>query len=298
MDAAVSGDRFAAGASPTLRTFIQQITGMVKDPKTNDTMLRRWWQQQNEDKKKKVEPNWSVIDTVVVNIEDLGSGSDFAAFVHVAGVPCISMSFGGPYGVYHAIYDNFYWMEKFGDPTFAYHATMTKIAGLLAMELAGRLVLPIDILTYAKQVKKEVKSVQAALREVEEKPVTKLNDLLRKVDEWVKAAESWRRLAPSAATLDVLDLRTLNGHLMAIDRAFISPEGVPGRTWHKNLYVAPGEYAGYAAQTLPALRQCIDKNELDRLPLEESRLLQAVEKAISATQAAVDLVQKRVTGGR
>jgi N-acetylated-alpha-linked acidic dipeptidase len=188
-------------------------------------------------------------------------------------------------------------MEKFGDPTFAYHATMAKIAGLMAMGLADRPVIPIDVFTYARQLRREIRSVQASLKELEAKPVTQLDDLARKANEWVKLAESWRKLAPSATNLQPLDLRALNGHLMAIDRAFISAEGLRGRTWYKNLYVAPGEYTGYAAETLPGLRDCIAKNELDRLPIEESRLLKAVEAAITATQAAMDLVQQRISSG-
>jgi len=297
IDAAVSGDRFDVGASPTLRTFVQQIAGMVEDPKSGGSVLSRWWQQQNENKKKKSEPNWNAIDTLAVNIDDLGAGSDFTAFLDFAGAPCISMSFGGPYGVYHALYDNFYWMEKFGDPTFAYHATMTKIAGLMAMHLADRPVVPIDAFAYVRQLRREVKSMQASLKELETKPITQLDDLLRKVNEWSKVAENWRKAAPRADNLDVLSLKKVNDHLMNIDRAFISPEGLRGRTWYKNLYVAPGEYTGYAAQTLPGLRDCIDRNDLDRLPIEESKLLKAVEAAMSETQAAIDLVQQRISSG-
>jgi N-acetylated-alpha-linked acidic dipeptidase len=209
------------------------------------------------------------------------------------------MNFGGPYGVYHALYDNFYWMEKFGDPEFLYHAAMTNIVGLMAMTLADRPAIPIDVLAYAKQLRKEIKSVQTSLKELETKPVTQLDDLAQQVNAWIKVAESWRKTTPSAANLSLMDLKTLNSHLIAIDRAFISPEGLKGRTWYKNLFVAPGENTGYAAETLPSLRDCINKNELDRLPIEESRLLKAVEAAIAATQAAVDLVQQgTATGGR
>jgi N-acetylated-alpha-linked acidic dipeptidase len=297
IDAAVSGDRFDVGASPTLRSFVQQIAGMVVDPKSGRSVLSRWWQQQNENKKKKAEPNWNAIDTLAVTIDDLGAGSDFTAFLDFAGAPCISMSFGGPYGVYHATYDNFYWMEKFGDPTFAYHATMTKVAGLMVMALADRPAIPIDVSAYAKQLRKEVRTIQTALKELETKPLTQLDDLSRKINEWIKVAETWRRTAAGANQLDALALKTINTHLMNIDRAFISPEGLRGRMWYKNLYVAPGEYTGYAALTLPGLRDCLDRNDLERLPIEESRLLKAVETAMMETQAAIDLVQQRLSGG-
>jgi N-acetylated-alpha-linked acidic dipeptidase len=141
-------------------------------------------------------------------------------------------------------------------------------------------------------LRQEVKSVQASLKELEAKPVTQLDDLARQANAWMKVGESWRKLATSAANLEMLDLKTLNGHLIAIDRAFISPEGLRGRTWYKHLYVAPGERTGMRRVTLPSLRDCINKNELDRLPIEESRLMKAVEAAIAETQAAVDLMQQ------
>ena len=37
------------------------------------------------------------------------------------------MSFTGPYGVYHSIYDNHLWVSKFGDPGCRYHAVMTRL---------------------------------------------------------------------------------------------------------------------------------------------------------------------------
>ncbi len=56
-------------------------------------------------------------------LNPLGSGSDYTAFLDHLGVPALDVGFGGRYGVYHSIYDNFYWMEKFGDPEFLTHAT-------------------------------------------------------------------------------------------------------------------------------------------------------------------------------
>jgi len=297
MDAAVSGDQFFVGASPTLRNFVQQIVGMVPDPHSGRSVLSQWWSRENLNKKKKIEPHWATLDSVAVHIDDLGAGSDFTAFLDFAGVPCISMNFGGPYGVYHAAYDNFYWMEKFGDPNFLYHAAMTKIAGLMAMTLADRPALPLDVSLYAKQLRKEVKTLQASLKELEAKPVTQLDDLLKKINEWVKTAETWRKVSASANQLDALALKTINDHLISVDRAFISPEGLRGRTWYKNLYVAPSEENGYGAQTLPGLRDCLARHDLDRLPIEESKLLKAVEAAMAATQAATELVQQRLSDG-
>jgi N-acetylated-alpha-linked acidic dipeptidase len=188
-------------------------------------------------------------------------------------------------------------MEKFGDPTFAYHATMTKITGLMAMNLADRPLIPIEPLTYARQLRREVRNAQAILKELNAKPLTQFDDLVKKINDWSKVAESWRKAASNAGEQDALRLKNLNENLMSIDRAFISLEGLRGRTWYKNLYAAPGEYTGYAAITLPGLRDCFDRKDWERLPIEESKLLKAVEAAMLATQAALDLVQQRVSGG-
>ena len=57
---------------------------------------------------------------------DLGSGSDYTAFVDHLGIPALNVDFSGRYGVYHSIYDDFFWMDHFGDPGFALHTTAAR----------------------------------------------------------------------------------------------------------------------------------------------------------------------------
>ena len=37
------------------------------------------------------------------------------------------MSFEGPYGVYHSVYDNHHWVARFGDPGFRYHVALVQL---------------------------------------------------------------------------------------------------------------------------------------------------------------------------
>ena len=67
----------------------------------------------------------------------LGSGSDYTAFLDHLGVPAVDAGFKGGYGVYHSIYDNFNWMEKFGDPEFLSHAMSARLYTLIAMRAAA-----------------------------------------------------------------------------------------------------------------------------------------------------------------
>lgn len=304
IDVGVCGDQFGAGASPSLRPVVQRIAGLVNDPTTQKPVLSRWWHQQNDEKnaslpmsKKKAEPVWSKIDTIAVNIGDLGSGSDYTAFLDHAGVPSMSIGFGGPYGVYHAMHDNFFWMENFGDPTFAYHATMARIGGLMLMEFVDRSLLPVDVLAFARDAKKQIRDLQTFIKESEAPSPTRLDDVSAKADEWVRVAEKLKSFEKSFQQLNALEMQEMNKQYMAIERAFISPEGLAGRPWFKNLYVAPGRYTGYAAELLPGLRACVNAKKWDDLPREETRLLKAITAAIESTQRATLVVEKRQSSG-
>jgi N-acetylated-alpha-linked acidic dipeptidase len=297
IDVGVCGDRFGGGASPALRSIIQQCAGMVTDPATQTSVLKRWWQQQNEEKKSK-EPDWAKIDTLIVSMDDLGSGSDYTAFLDHLGVPCMSIGFGGPYGVYHALHDNFFWMSNFGDPTFAYHTAMAKIGGLLLLECANRQVLPVDVLAFARDAKKQIKSVQDVLKESGAAQQTKLDDVSAQADEWIRAAENFMRLQPALAELNHLEAQEVNQQFMAIERAFISEEGIPDRPWFKNIYAAPGKYTGYAAELLPGLRALVNATKWDELPREETRLMRSIKSAMEATMKATLVLEKRQSAGR
>ena len=79
----------------------------------------------------------------------LGSGSDYTVFLNHLGIPVADLTFDGPYGVYHSIYDTHEWVARIGDPGFRYHATMVQLWGLLALRLANADALPLDYVPYA-----------------------------------------------------------------------------------------------------------------------------------------------------
>ena len=83
----------------------------------------------------------------------LGSGSDYTAFLDHLGVPAVDVGFSGRYGVYHSVYDNFYWMEKFGDPEFLTHAMAARLYTVLAMRAAGAEVVPLKFVPYGEALR-------------------------------------------------------------------------------------------------------------------------------------------------
>ena len=81
-----------------------------------------------------------------LRIGALGSGSDYTAFWTMLGIASLNMGFGGEDGggVYHSVYDDFYWYTHFGDTKFVYGRALAQTAGTAVMRLADADLLPFD----------------------------------------------------------------------------------------------------------------------------------------------------------
>ena len=58
------------------------------------------------------------------------------------------------YSLYHTIYDNYDWMNKFIDPTYSYHRTLGQLWLTHALMLSDRAIIPFDLKTYVRQMDK------------------------------------------------------------------------------------------------------------------------------------------------
>src|SRR5262249_32675539 len=86
----------------------------------------------------------------------LGSGSDYTSFLDHLGVPSLDVGFSGRYGVYHSIYDNFTWMERFGDPEFLTHTTAARLYTVIAMRAAAAEVVPLAFVPYGEAMRDQI----------------------------------------------------------------------------------------------------------------------------------------------
>src|SRR5205807_1543818 len=67
-----------------------------------------------------------------LRIPALGSGSDYTAFLQHDGVAALNIGFGGEDqgGIYHSIYDDFYWFTHFSDTDFVYGRALAQSGGV------------------------------------------------------------------------------------------------------------------------------------------------------------------------
>ena len=288
IDAAVSGNRFRAAASPLLKKFIQDILKRIPEPRTRLPLMQHVWKQQNQNKD--FDPAWLDADSLLLNFSIPGSGSDFTAFLDFAGIPSLSMWFGGRYGVYHATYDNFYWMEHFGDPEFLYHATMARIGAAMVLELADAPAPPYDLRRYAQEILQEAEQLDKHLREQKAPHDVSMEGIVELARRWLGETEKLPRHPRWGKELEP---RALYRTLLEFERIFLHDRGLPDRPWYKHQFYAPGLYTGYAVETFPAIRHYIRLKQWDRAIEAIEQFARHLEKAIEVTGSLVEFWSNR-----
>ena len=274
VDIATTGTEFYASAVPSLKPLVKEAAQTVMDPQTHQTVYEAWRQDQ---------------ENHVPRVGNLGSGSDHSPFIGHLGIPSLSMGFYGPYGVYHAMQDNFYWMERFGDPTFRYHVAMTQIWGIMALRLAEADILPFDYAAYADELLSHLKALQ---NENKHSTITKdrperLRALLR---EWeIIAANLHKDLTAQLESGDPVETENINRSLQRLEQILTSESGLPLRPWFKHLAYAPGLHSGYAAVIFPGIQDALEMNDEEQASIEVDRLAEAFERMIEALEKIADV---------
>jgi N-acetylated-alpha-linked acidic dipeptidase len=215
-----------------------------------------------------------------VHLGDLGSGSDFTAFLQHVGVPSTDISSGGPYGVYHSVFDNYAWYTQNADPNFVYLQEMARVFGLEALRMADADVLPYDYVSYAREISSYI---EAAKRRAGEQGLSLDFGAAQAASaRFTAAAERVHGLQITASG----DLAKLNLALRQAETDLLSEAGLPKRPWFRHTIFSPGEYIGYAAVVIPGVNEAIDSKDQQRAAQQLTVLTQALMRAAHTLEAA------------
>ena len=184
VDSSTSGPNFHGQAVASLAPMLVEATKTLQDP-SGKTLYEAWKEsvarERTEASAHAAAPDSAAKkeDVMDQNLADtrIGSGSDPTGFLNFFGIPVLGLQFDGPYGVYHSAYDDFFWMNHFGDPGYRYHTLMSQLWGVLALRLSNADLLPFDFAAYAQNIGQFVKElaknnpVIASENEPKENPV-------------------------------------------------------------------------------------------------------------------------------
>jgi len=277
VDSSASGPNFNGDAVGSLAPMLVEATHSVADP--SGTSLHDAWVKSSTRDGKENKNRETVKDEDLVNTR-IGSGSDHTVFLNFLGRPVIGLGFDGPYGVYHSMYDDFYWMNHFGDPGYKYHATMSRLWGITALRLAQADVLPFDFGFYGKTLGQFLEDLQKNPHyDSKRLDLKKLKSLAH---EFEASGTQAKKVLDNAVvsgriTGEVLDKD--NEALMTVESNWLNPNGIPGRPWFKHLLYC-ARYT-YAHLELPGLTEAIEAENWDEAQRQADILARAIQANVN-----------------
>lgn len=307
-----------ASGSHTLENFINGVMKDIEDPETKMTV---WKREQLAGQALAPERRAELRTRPDMRIEALGSGSDYTAFIDHLGIASLDLGFGGEDGggVYHSIYDDFYWYTHFSDTTFLYGRALAQTVGTAVIRLADSTVLPFQFGDFSDTVRTyvtELKKLAADQRELMEEQNRELADGIYKATADPKKTyipptkqpiPPHLNFAPLDNALDLLVLSAqkydaarlkatpsnvtlVNSKLIESERRLTDAAGLPGRPWFQHMIYAPGFYTGYGVKTIPGVREAIEQKrfqEADEQILRVGKLLTRESELIDEAAAAL-----------
>jgi N-acetylated-alpha-linked acidic dipeptidase len=270
VDEATSGANFHGQAVASLAPMLVEATHTLKDP--SGKTLYEAWKESSVRERREAKQLQEVTDANLADTR-IGSGSDHTVFLNFVGVPVFGLGFEGPYGVYHSAYDDFFWMNHFGDPRYRYHTLMSQLWGVLALRLANADLLPFDFASYASNIRQFLSEM------VKDKHISELDftPVLDAIDEFEAAG---KRLDDSASralasgTIDSKLAAEINRGTMQVERNWLNPDGIPGRPWFKHILY--GARFTYAHLELPGLTEAVEKQDWTTAKQQAEILRQAL----------------------
>ena len=294
MDVAVAGSDFGASGVPSLKGFLRDIARTVPSPK-GGTVYDVWKAQNEAMRRRREQADTGTFsdrhvdaDANEAQVGDLGSGSDYSAFLQHLGVPSTDMGSGGPYGVYHSVFDNFAWFVKFGDPKFVYEQQMARLFGLQVLRMAQADALPFDYENYGVEVRRHLENAQRRAQELgwlkpDAKPQPHFEASLKAADRLAAAGRALRLATYSAAPAR---LPHMNTAMLMAERAMLGG-GLPHRPWFRHTVFAPGEYTGYAAVVIPGVNESLDRNDPAATATALDEVTAALQRAATVLESAL-----------
>jgi N-acetylated-alpha-linked acidic dipeptidase len=312
--------------SHTLEHFINDVARDIQDPESKLSVWKRAHLHEianapSADERREIRERHDM------RLDMLGGGSDHAAFINFAGIASLGIGYGGEDrgGIYHSIYDDFYWYTHFSDTDFVYSRALAQTGGTTIMRMADAELLPFQFTDFADDVKlyvHEVEKFANQQREQIEERNRKIQDGLfeatadprenvvtpkkeevpphlnfapldNAVDAVTRSSADYQKAfehvsANAGTALANASVQEVNALLIQSERKLTTPEGLPGRFWYKHELYAPGAYTGYAAKAIPAVREALEQKKWSQAEQAAARVAHVLDDEAALIEDAAN----------
>ena len=178
-----------ASGDHRLERFINDVGRDIQDPEKPQLTVRQRARLERIARAPGAEERGELRRSSELRIGALGSGSDYEPFLGHAGIVALNLGFGGEGGgggVYHSVYDDFYWYTHFADTKFVYGRALAQLAGTAIMRMADADLIPLSFGDSADTIARYVKELETLLKTEQDKQ----KEVNQQLDEGVFEATS------------------------------------------------------------------------------------------------------------
>jgi N-acetylated-alpha-linked acidic dipeptidase len=185
--------------SHSLEKFINGVEKDVTDPEAGVSSWKR--NQLAAIRRGTTESRKDAREREDLRIGALGSGSDYTPFLQHLGVASLNLGYGGEdeSGIYHSIYDDFYWYTHFSDTSFVYGRALAQAVGQAVMRLADADILPFAFTNLAETSQRYLTELQ----QLRDRRAAEIAERNKEIEEGVFAATSDPRTPTRAPAAEV-----------------------------------------------------------------------------------------------
>ncbi|XP_065943873.1 N-acetylated-alpha-linked acidic dipeptidase 2 [Magallana gigas] len=286
MDMAIEGNyTLRIRATPMMQSVVYDATKKVLNPDNTDTQFKTVY-----DKWLHAFPN---SDKTQPRILGLGTGSDHAAFIQRAGLPSIDFLYTynwdkyriASYPLYHSKYETFKAVDEFMDRGFKCHRASGQVWAEVARNLADSLVIPFKIQDYANKLRDGVEELDRNLGSLMRRNSIQTDLLYEATDLFAAEVASFQKRVDTVDRKNPFAIRGINDQIMLMERAFVDPEGLPGRPLARHIVFAESSTDSYSSATFPGLVDGMFEIEGDT---DEERRWEIVKKHFSVVLHSID----------
>ncbi|WAR19930.1 NALD2-like protein [Mya arenaria] len=183
-----------------------------------------------------------------------GSGSDYAPFRDRIGIPCVDIRYSwnknklklSSYPMYHSVYETFYLVDRIMDIGFKYHTAVGQVWIEMARQLSDEVILPFNVTDLTNVIEDQTDSL-----------LDRFGQLLS--DNQVDIVERFENKLEEVDKTNPYVVRQVNDQLMNIEKAFIDPNGLPGRKYKHHLLFTESSVDNYAGSSYPGLSDALTR---------------------------------------
>ncbi|XP_031799502.1 aminopeptidase NAALADL1 [Sarcophilus harrisii] len=231
---------------------------------------------------------------VIPSLGSLGSGSDYAAFLHFLGITSMDIAYtydrsktsARIYPTYHTAFDTFQYVERFLDPGFISHQAVARTAANALLRLSDSLLLPLNVSDYSETLRSFLQAAQDTLGPLLTQPGISLGPLVSAVGRFEQAAAALHQRIETLKNnpSDPLKVRMVNDQLMLLERAFLNPRAFPEKYYYSHVLWAPRTSS---VPTFPGLANaCEEASKTPHDPEAWAKVRKQLSIAVMAVEGA------------